>query len=121
MNQQDEHVLISIDNFDSLCAMCGSIHSLPMNDNIKLIVDRFKVSSLRDNPFDYFHLVLKLVQLRVAYALLLPLVFPFLLQLLTYCNDGLLFCFLLPTEQHFGRLWIRTHQLMTSASLFVMF
>ena len=55
MNQQDEHVLVITVDFDSLCALFVNIHNLPATDNINLIVDSFKVSSLHDNPFDGFH------------------------------------------------------------------
>ena len=50
-----EHVRVITYDFDSLCALCGSIHNLPKNDNINLIVDRFNVPSLHDYLFDDFH------------------------------------------------------------------
>ena len=56
MNEQDEHDLFITDDVYSCWAFCGSIHNLPRNDNILLLMDRFNVSSR------YGNLVLKLAK-----------------------------------------------------------
>ena len=56
MNGQYENDLFITDDFDSCWAFCGSIHNVPRNDSILLLMDRFNVSSL------YGNLVLKLAK-----------------------------------------------------------